>query len=139
MILIADKREVSSKSHDEVLHVIDNALLYDPFIAVFVTDKQFFRIDVVQQIFILKHCDGAIGLQLVWDGTPEIIWQITLMAVQIVLYQFFQIFNLNLRVCSELDIELSLFHIFHLTENCIVMAKPNVMNAAMGKSDAIVN
>ena len=38
---VANERKVSPKSHGEVLHIIDNALLYYPFIAVFVTDKQF--------------------------------------------------------------------------------------------------
>ena len=54
MILVANEREVLTKCHDEVLHIIDDALLYQFLVLVFISHKQLFRVDIVQQILVLE-------------------------------------------------------------------------------------
>ena len=73
MILVANEREVLTKCHDEVLHIIDDALLYQFLVLVLISYKQLFRVDIVQQILVLEHHNGGISLQLVWNSFLEIV------------------------------------------------------------------
>ena len=59
MVLIADKSEILPKGEDEILHIVDDGVLYHPFIHVLlVPDAQLFHIDIVQQIFIFECIKG---------------------------------------------------------------------------------
>ena len=51
MILVADIRKVSAKSHDELLDVADNGLFYNLFVYILGgVNLHFLHIDIIKQI-----------------------------------------------------------------------------------------
>ena len=76
VILVAYKCEVSSKCHYEVLDIMDYLFLYDLFIyGCKVTFSDFFRIDEVQEIFVLEHHDCFSGSCWIRKCIYEVIWK----------------------------------------------------------------
>ena len=80
--LTAAEREPTPKGHDEVLHIMNDIALYHSFIHVLVVHTQLLYIDIVKQIFVLEHPDGAIGLLVVRDGVKEIVGHPVLMVIR---------------------------------------------------------
>lgn len=65
MVLVAHEREAPTKRHDELLDVLDYALLERALINVLsITNTELLHVDEVEQVFVLEGVDGAQGLWL---------------------------------------------------------------------------
>ena len=86
MILIADESKIPPEGHNEFLDVVDNLFLYHPLVNILiVADPDFFGIDEVEEIFILKHIESLECIATVLDGHSEIGWHHTVMVGDIFL------------------------------------------------------
>ena len=126
MILVAYKCKVLAECHNKLFHILHYTLFYHALVSVFITNEQFFGIDEVKQILILEHCNGTIRLQLVGDCFLEIIWQFSLMAIQIIIYDLLQILNLCFGICCKLNIKFPLFYILYFADDGIMVCETNV-------------
>ena len=63
MVLVAHEREAPTKRHDELLDVLDYALLEHVLINVLsITNTELLHVNEVEQVFVLEGVDGAQGL-----------------------------------------------------------------------------
>ena len=60
MILVTDESEVLSECEDEILHVVDDGILYRALVHVLaVADAKFLHVDEVEEILVLERVDRA--------------------------------------------------------------------------------
>ena len=79
VVLIAHEREAPTERHDELLDVLDNALLQHTFINVLsITNTKLLHVDEVEQVFVLEGADGAQGLLALGQRSEVIVWSLAL-------------------------------------------------------------
>lgn len=84
MVLVADKSEVSPKSHDEILDIVNNRVFYDPFVNILlVTYTQLLDIDKIEQVLVLEHANRLQGVPCILHGGRKIVGKIALMLEQV--------------------------------------------------------
>lgn len=79
VVLVAHEREAPTERHDELLDVLDYALLEHVLINVLgITNTELLHVDEVEQVFVLEGADGAQGLLAPGQRSEVIIWSLAL-------------------------------------------------------------
>lgn len=73
VILIAYKCEIMTKSHDELLDIMDNAFFNDTFVYIRrIAYANLLCIDKIKEIFIFKHVKRSDGILRIMNCSTEI-------------------------------------------------------------------
>ena len=83
MDLAADVGETFAEGHDEISHVMDNFVFYNPLIYIFITLPQLLSVDEVQKVGVFEHLDSAEGLFVVGNAVDEVVGHFALVMVRI--------------------------------------------------------
>ena len=112
------------KSHDEVLDVLNNAVLYDSFIYILrITHPKFLNIDKVEQIFILEHFYSLQRLLSFGNSPHEVVWNLCLMVIEIRFQHIAQGVLVPVHHCCLMYIEHTLIKCFRLGKDLNMMRK----------------
>ncbi len=115
MILVSDKCKVTSKSHNEVFHVMNYSLLHFAFVDIsHIPFANFFDIDKVKQIFIFEHLYGLYSFSRVWYCLGKIVRQRSLMVVEVGFKHITKIILVPMVNTGLMNIEQTFFYILDL-------------------------
>lgn len=124
MVLIPHKGEVSPKSHDKVLHVLDDRLFYLTLVHIgLIPRPDLLYIDEVQHVLILKHFDGADSTCGCGNGLRKVIGQAPLMMIEILLQQFTEFVFVPFVDVGLMDIEKAFTQVFGLSQYLTMVSK----------------
>ena len=84
MILVSNKGKIFTERQDEILDIVNNGVLNYAFINILnISFSDFFGVDEIEQIFILKHTDCFQCTRMLWHGLLKIIGKLPSMMIQI--------------------------------------------------------
>lgn len=74
VVLVADKREAASEGHDELLDVLDYALLQHTLVDIFgIANAQLLRVDEIDEVLVLESGYGPQCLLTFRQGRQEVV------------------------------------------------------------------
>ncbi len=135
MILIPHEGKVFSESQDEIFDIMNDGVFNHFFIYVLtVTDIQFFYVDIVQQVFVLKSADRLKRLLPCRDRPHEVVRKAALMMIIVSGNTLLQLFNGIVLFGTVPDIETPFPSVLHLFKNGSMPRKANAEKLRRGKA-----
>ena len=126
MVLVANESKVLTKGHDKVLDVMYDILLHDSLIHILdVSFSQFFHIDEVKHVRILKHHHCFASILWCRDGAIEIIRQCLLVLICLRLNELLQCSHRKMLFCTTMDVIKAFRHTFRHSQYERMMRKRN--------------
>ena len=107
--LVAHIGKSLSEGHDEVLDVVNDFFLNDPFINIFIPFAKLLDIDKVKKVFVLEHLDSPECLFVIRDGLDEIVGNLTLIVEGVFGNLPLDSLHTQFLVIAKLDIEYPFF------------------------------